>query len=67
MYTQDYLTVLLLDLEKKMKCILFWPFGALPRGPPNGAHIYMYHLNNFESLTPKDDPYQVKLKSDHDF
>ena len=30
----------------------FWPLGALPLGP-HGVH--MYHLNNFQSPTPKDD------------
>ena len=30
---------------------------------PHGGH--MYHLYNFESSTPKDDHWQVLLKSDH--
>ena len=30
---------------------------------PHGGHVY--HLYNFESPTPKDDYWQVLLKSDH--
>ena len=47
-----------------LKFAWFWPFGALPLGP-HGGHTY--YLNNFESPTPKDDSYQVWLKSNHAF
>ena len=41
-------------------------WGPPPAPPPHGGHMYL--LNNFESPTPiKDNPYQVWLKSDHDF
>ena len=66
-YTLHNLTILLLDLEKKMFeiCMVLKPFGALPLGPHERAtHT---HLNNFESPTPKDDSCQVWLKSNHAF
>ena len=61
-YTLHNLTILLLDLEKKMfeicMVLALW-------GPPPGGHTY--YLNNFESPTPKDDSCQVWLKSNHAF
>ena len=55
------LTILLLDLEKKIVWNLhgFRPFGALPLGP-HGGHTY--YLNNFESPTPKDDSCHFLVK-----
>ena len=49
---------------RSLKFAKFWPFGALPLGP-HWSH--MYHMNNFESLGPKDDSCHVWLKSDHAF
>ena len=61
MYTLHNLTILLLDLEKKMFEIdMVLALGALPQGAHGG---HRYHLNNFEFPTPKDDSCQVSLKS----
>ena len=38
--------------------------GSILLGPHGG---HMYNLYNFESPTPKDDHWQVLLKSDHGF
>ena len=56
------MTVLLLDLEKKMFEIYMVLFlGALPQGPIGG---HGYHLDTFESPAPKDGSCQVLLKSE---
>ena len=47
-----------------LKFAWFWPFGALLLGP-HGGHTY--YLNNLESPTPKDDFWQVWLKSNQAF
>ena len=61
-YTLHNLTILLLDLEKKMfeKCMVLALWGPPPG--PHGGHTY--YLNNFESPTPKDDflPSLVKIQ-----
>ena len=51
------LTILLLDLEKKMfEICMVLALGGLPLDP-HGGHTY--YLNNFESPTPEDDSCQV--------
>ena len=50
--------------RRSLKFAKFWPFGALPLGPHRS---HMYHMNNFESPSPKDDSCHVWLKSDHAF
>ena len=57
-------SVLLPNLEKKMfEIYIVFTLGGPAPGPPWGLH--MYHFSNFGSLTPKDDSYQVWMKSDH--
>ena len=64
-YTLHNLTILLLDLEKKMfEICMVLALGALPLGP-HGGHTY--YLNNFESPTPKDDSCHFGLKSNYAF
>ena len=48
-------------LHCTLKFAWFWPLGALSLGPHGG---HMYHMNDFESLAPKDDSCQVCFKSD---
>ena len=59
MYTLKNLTVLLLDLEKK----IFEIYIVLAHGGPR----ILQYLNNFESPTPKDDSCQVSVKSNLTF
>ena len=50
--------------RRKFEICKVLALGALPLGPHRS---HMYHMNNFESLAPKDDSCHVWLKSNHAF
>ena len=49
--------------EKFLSLPSFYPWGPA-QGPPG---VYKPYMNNFGSLPPNNDPYQVLLKSAHWF